>query len=71
MGNQKCDECEGTGMFDVLSSIPCKCMEKKTNITNLINRIVRFKEKAKKEGRYYDETMFRTIEVKLINKIKK
>ena len=64
-----CDECGGTGMFDVLSSIPCSCMEKKENKQNTLNRIVRFKEKARKSGRYYDETVFRIIELKIIKKI--
>ena len=37
-----CDECGGTGMWDVLSSIPCSCMGN-VNKSNTLNRIVRKK----------------------------
>jgi hypothetical protein len=43
---------------------------KENSLNNTLNRIVNLKEKAKKEGRYYDETVFRSIEVKLIKKLK-
>lgn len=43
---------------------------KKSNLNNTLNKIVNLKEKAKKEGRYYDETVFRCIEKKLIKKLK-
>jgi len=65
-----CNECGGTGMWDVLSSIPCKCMSKKVNLAALINRYVRFKEKAIKECRWQDAAELKDIETKLIKKIK-
>ena len=64
-----CDECGGTGMWDVLSSIPCSCMSK-VNKQNTLNRIVRAKERARKDRRYYDETVFRSIELKIIQRLK-
>ena len=39
-------------------------------LRNTLTKIIRIKEKAKKESRYYDETVFRCIELKIIKKIK-
>ena len=64
-----CDECGGTGMFDVLSSIPCKCKMRTPNIKNTLNKIVNFREKAAKEGRHEDALMLFAIQNKLIYKI--
>lgn len=65
----KCDECGGTGMFDVLSSIPCKCMQKPQNKKNTLNKIVSFREKAAKEGRHEDALMLFAIQNKLVKEI--
>ena len=67
-----CDECGGTGMFDVLSSIPCSCMENKNkNIQKTLNRILRLKEKAILQQRWDDVHDLREIQKKLENKLKK
>ena len=39
------------------------------SLSNILNRFVKFKEKAKKQNRFYDETVFRIIELKLIKRI--
>jgi hypothetical protein len=64
-----CDECGGTGMFDVLSSIPCVCRMKK-NIQKTLNRILRLKEKAILQQRWDDVHDLREIQKKLENKLK-
>jgi hypothetical protein len=67
-----CDECGGTGMWDVLSSVPCpKCMDNKANIALLIKQIITFKLKAVKDCRWSDAGDFRKIEDKLRKKLKK
>lgn len=66
--NYMCDECGGTGMFDVLSSIPCKC-RMKNNDKNTLNKIVNLREKAAKEKRYEDALLLFEIQNKLIKKI--
>jgi hypothetical protein len=63
-----CNKCLGTGMFDVLSSIPCDCM-RTPNIKNTLNKIVNFREKAAKEGRHEDALMLFAIQNKLVKKI--
>ena len=65
-----CDECGGTGMWDVLSSVPCSCMSKKTNIAILIKQIMVFKKKAIEDNRLWDATELLAIERKLKNKLK-
>lgn len=62
---KKCNKCFGTGMFDILSSIPCDCMSKK----NTLNRIVRLKMKAVKEERWDDTKLLRAIEKKLTKQL--
>jgi len=65
-----CDECGGTGMWDVLSSVPCSCMDNKVNIAILIKKIIEFKKKAIEENRLWDATELLAIEKKLKNKLK-
>ena len=65
-----CDECGGTGMFDVLSSIPCSCVSKKVDIAILIKKIIVFRNKAIKQKRWDDASDLKDIEKKLIKKLK-
>jgi hypothetical protein len=41
----------------------------KHSLSNTLNRIVRFKEIARKQRRYLDETEFRVIELKIIKRM--
>ena len=59
-----CSECGGTGMFDVLSSIPCSCMKRK-NIPLLIVKMCKFERKAVRDQRYDDALMFSNIKMKI------
>ena len=43
---------------------------KEKKLRDTLTKIIKIKEKAKKDSRYYDETMFRCIELKIIKKIK-
>lgn len=65
-----CDDCGGTGMWDVLSSIPCKCMKKKIDTALLLKQIIEFKKKALKEKRFEDAVDFKDIENKLRDQLK-
>ena len=60
-----CKKCLGTGMFDVISSIPCDCINKKKTL----NRIIRAKERALEENRYCDASDLNDLEEKIKEEI--